>query len=187
MTLALLPPAGCPLTCARAPSLQSEAGLSFSIVCFQAKWRFWLQRWRGGFLLLWNRGEHGHTFRGAVQPHAHLSYYVRAGPCLPRPDLWCVSIWARPHDPHPTQPVSTVSAVSHPYWPRLPGNIALQPRIDILLNIQSLPSALNGVHVSCNGFDVFMHTLLQFFCQSVCGWTLRTSYFFQTSHAKALF
>ncbi len=114
----------CPL---QAAGWCAHSGLcKFSIVCFQAKWRFWLQRWRGGFLLLWNRGEHGHAFGRAVQPHAHVTYYVRPSPYLPRLDLWCISISARSHDPHPTQPISTVGAVPYPHWPRLPGNVTLQ-------------------------------------------------------------
>ncbi len=157
----------------------------FSIMCFQAKWRFWLQRWRGGFLLLWNRGEHGLTFGGAVQPHAHVTYYIRPGPHLPHLDLWCVSIWTRPRDPHPTQPISTVGAVPYPHRPRLPGNITLQcvytsysgHRFSFgCVSVQTVERSYHIMGLRSNE-EVFMDTFQQCFyqCVWVCAFTLEIS------------
>lgn len=162
----------CPL---QAAGWCAHSGLcKFSIVCFQAKWRFWLQRWRGGFLLLWNRGEHGHAFGRAVQPHAHVTYYVRPGPHLPHFDLWRISIWARPRDPHSTQPISTVSAVPYPHWPCLPGNVTHYSvrRFSFgCVSVQTVECSYHIMGLRCS-VEVFMDTFQQCFYQCVCGWVL---------------
>lgn len=89
----------------------------------------WLgqQRWRGGLLLLRDRGQHGQPLGGFVQPHAHLSNHGRPSACLPTTAHWSPSFWKHQCEwfpepcPNAAQPVSPLCTLPHPHRPRLPG------------------------------------------------------------------
>lgn len=98
------------------------------VFLLQAKQRFGLQRWRRRLLLLRDRGQHGQPDRGPVQPHTHLPHHSRPSARLPSAAHRSSSLWTHHNEwfaeprPHTAQPISSLHALSHPHWPRLPGN-----------------------------------------------------------------